>query len=633
MQLLLVHADFLEFESQQKTKVAEATENRNGRFEEVLVAFTAVEKADEADESCVVGEGARAIREVASQVKAPRVLLYPYAHLSPSLASPGVAVRILRSLEAELAKSGEVHRAPFGWYKRFTLACKGHPLSELSRTIRPGEGGKGPKGAKGDSPRAAAVPPESLALAAEKRAKSSFLILAPGGRRSEVGRFDFQARPRLGELARYEMAKVRAAEQEPPHVELMQRLEWVDHEAGSDPGNLRFYPKGRLVKALLESYVSQRVAEYGALEVETPIMYDLHHPTLRSYLDRFPARQYAVSSESKELFLRFAACFGQFLMGHDMVLSYRHMPVKLFELTRYSFRREQSGELTGLRRLRAFTMPDMHTLCADMEQALQEFKSQILLCRDVLRGAGVEPADTEIAIRFTRDFYAKNSGYLDSLLKELGQPAFAEEWEERFFYFVCKAEFNFVDNSGKASALATVQIDVENAERYGIKFIGEDGKERLPVILHASPTGAVERILYALLEKAHRVARGGGVPNIPVWLAPTQVRLAPVSADFVGPAEKVARALAGLRVDLDDRDESVGRKVRDAGMDWVPYVAVIGEKEAKSGKLAVTVRSGPKGPVEMTAAELRERILKETAGLPTRPLPLPQKLSQRPKFR
>ncbi len=631
MQLLLIHADRLEYETQQATKVAEKTDLKRGRFDEALVAFVAVERADEASEAYAVTEGAKAVREVVAQVKAPRVVLYPYAHLSPSLASPAAAIRVLRGLEAELAKSGEVHRAPFGWYKKFTLACKGHPLSELSRTIRPGGGAKTPPASKEALP--AAPVAESKALAAEKKAKSVFFILAPGGKRTEVGAFDFSPHPRLEALARYEMAKVRAADQEPPHVELMQRLEWVDHEAGSDPGNMRYYPKGRLVKALLEAYVSQRVAEHGALEVETPVMYDVHHPTLRSYLDRFPARQYSVASENKELFLRFAACFGQFLMGHDMVLSYKHLPVKLFELTRYSFRREQSGELTGLRRLRAFTMPDMHTLCADMDQALQEFKSQILFCRDVLRGTGLEEGDTEIGIRFTREFYKESGPFLDRLLEELGKPAFAEEWEERFFYFVCKAEFNFVDNLGKASALATVQIDVENAERYGIRFVDESGKERLPVILHASPTGAVERVIYALLERAHQVTKEGGVPSVPVWLAPTQVRLAPVSDAHVGRAEEAARALAGLRVDIDDRDESVNRKVRDAGVEWVPYVAVLGEREAKSGKLAVTVRGARGKPVEMGPGELQERILRETAGKPTRPLPLPVKLSQRPKFR
>ena len=155
----------------------------------------------------------------------------------------------------------------------------------------------------------------------------------------------------------------------PPHVELMRRLELVDYEPGCDPGNMRYYPKGRLVKSLLENFVLDRASEMGAMEVETPIMYDMEHPTLKKYLDRFPARQYQIESDKKKLFLRFAACFGQFLMGHDMTISYKAMPLKMIEITRYSFRREQRGELVGLRRLRAFTMPDMHTLTRDMGQA------------------------------------------------------------------------------------------------------------------------------------------------------------------------------------------------------------------------------------------------------------------------
>jgi len=122
--------------------------------------------------------------------------------------------------------------------------------------------------------------------------------------------------------------------------------------------------------------VLDKAAEMGAMEVETPIMYDMEHPTLKKYLDRFPARQYQIEADKKKLFLRFAACFGQFLMGHDMTISYKAMPLRMFEITRYSFRREQRGELVGIRRLRAFTMPDMHTLTRDMGQAMEEFRKQ-----------------------------------------------------------------------------------------------------------------------------------------------------------------------------------------------------------------------------------------------------------------
>jgi threonyl-tRNA synthetase len=123
-------------------------------------------------------------------------------------------------------------------------------------------------------------------------------------------------------------------------VELMRRLEIADYEPGSDSGNMRFYPKGRLIKSLLETYVLDRTAAMGAMEVETPIMYDMNHPTLKKYLDRFPARQYSIEADKKSLFLRFAACFGQFLMNHDMTISYRDLPLKMIEMTRYSFRKE-----------------------------------------------------------------------------------------------------------------------------------------------------------------------------------------------------------------------------------------------------------------------------------------------------
>src|SRR5437660_9995514 len=127
------------------------------------------------------------------------------------------------------------------------------------------------------------------------------------------------------------------------------------------------------MKDLIEQYVTGKVIEYGGLEVEARVMDNSHHPSMESYFHRFPARQYNINSEGKQLFLRFAACFGQFLMAKDFQLSYKNMPLKLYELTRYSFRKEQSGELVGLRRLRAFTMPDCHAMCKDMDQAKEEF--------------------------------------------------------------------------------------------------------------------------------------------------------------------------------------------------------------------------------------------------------------------
>jgi len=642
LQLLLIHSDYIEFEAKRPTPVAEKVEEaeKSGRLEEALCAFIAVEKMDEDDIQAVVAEGAEEIAKVAEQVKTKRIMLYPYAHLSSQLSSPAAAVEILHGMDEALKERYEVARAPFGWYKAFKLSCKGHPLSELSRSIRLGEGA-GAAAAGGAGPCGTAVKVSereevvSEALKAEEKAVSIWRVMTPEGEMVEPEKFDFKGHENLKKFVNYEISKSRAVEAVPPHVELMRRLELVDYEPGSDSGNMRYYPKGRLVKSLLESYVLERAAGMGAMEVETPIMYDMNHPTLKKYLDRFPARQYSIEAEKRSFFLRFAACFGQFLMSHDMTLSYRSLPLKMIEMTRYSFRREQRGELVGLRRLRAFTMPDMHTLCADMNGATREFENQYKASISVLEEAGLDLDDYEVAIRFTKEFYDENREFVEGLVRIVNKPVLIEMWEERFFYFVLKFEFNFVDALDKASALSTVQIDVENAERYDINYTDADGSLKRPIILHCSPSGAIERLMFALLEKAHRVSQEGKVPMLATWISPTQVRVIPVAERHLARAEEVVKDL-GFRTDIDDRDETVGKKIRDAGRDWVPYVVVIGDSELESGKLAVTVRaeSEPKKPkkVEMTAEELKSRIAAETAGKPTKRLPLPVKLSERPRF-
>jgi len=620
LQLLLIHSDFIEFEAKRPTKMAEEIDDqaKKGRLEEALCAFIAVEKFDEDDPEAVIAEGAKQITDVAGQVHAARIMLYPYAHLSPNLSTPATAIKILKGLQETLSGNFEVMRAPFGWYKAFTLSCKGHPLSELSRSIKLGEGEV-----------------VSEALKSEAKAVSYWKVMDLNGDLIDADKFDFKGHDNLKKFTNYEISKARAVDKVPPHVELMRRLELVDYEPGSDPGNMRYYPKGRMVKSLLENLVLDKAADMGAMEVETPIMYDMEHPTLKKYLDRFPARQYQIEADKKKLFLRFAACFGQFLMGHDMTISYKAMPLKMFEITRYSFRREQRGELVGIRRLRAFTMPDMHTLTRDMLSATEEFRKQYLASIAVLKEVGLNLDDYEVAIRFTKDFYSENKEFIKSLVDIVGKPVLIEMWDERFFYFVLKFEFNFVDTLDKASALSTVQIDVENAARYDISYIDEAGEKKQPILLHCSPSGAIERVMYALLEKAAREAEEGKLPMLQTWLSPTQVRIIPVAERHQARAFEIAGEL-GFRTDIDERDETVGKKIRDAGREWIPYVVVIGDEELSSGQLTVTVRadSTPKVPAKakMSIEDLRKRIAAETAGKPWRRLPMPVKLSERPKF-
>lgn len=474
----------------------------------------------------------------------------------------------------------------------------------------------------------------SEALKAEEKLRSRWYILDMDGELKPIDEFDFTGHDNLRKFAGYEVEKDRTVDREPPHATLMRSLELVDYEPASDPGNLRFYPKGRMIKGLLEEYVSARVQAYGGMEVETPIMYNIKHPTLSNYLNRFPARQYTIITPNKKVFLRFAACFGQFLMAHDATLSYKHLPLRMYELTKYSFRVEKSGELTGLRRLRAFTMPDCHAFCADIPQAKQEMQRRLKMARRVQNGMGLNvPEEFELAIRVVKSFWDENKDFVCGLVKEFGKPALIEIWDKQFFYFVLKYEWNFVDALDKCSCLTTDQIDIENGERYDLRFTDSDGKEKHPFILHLSPSGAIERVMYALLERAYMQQKEGKTPMLPLWLCPTQIRVVPVSEAFEEYAAKVLEELKkhNVRADLDDRDLRLPRKVLDAEKEWTPFVAVVGEREQKSGNLTVRDRRTGK-QYEMSAEKLVSEIELETKGMPFRPLPVPERLSVRPRF-
>lgn len=625
MRILLIHADFIEYEVKEKAiEKAEELEKRFNRVEDCLVVFVAVEKYDEKNKEQVVENLFDEIDKIASQLSVNSIVIYPYAHLSSDLASSEIAIETLKMAEDKIRKKYEVFRAPFGWYKSFQIKCKGHPLSELSREIK--------------------VEEVSEAIKKEEKSKSDWYIIEPNGnlnkielRGADLFGFDFKNYKRLEKFAKYEITKSRKVDIDPPHIKLMKKLELVDYEPASDPGNLRYLPKGRLIKSSIEDYVTKKIKEYGAMEVETPIMYDFEHPALKDYLNRFPARQYKIQTPNKKVFLRFSACFGQFLLAKDMVLSYKNLPLKLYELTKYSFRVEQRGELAGLRRLRAFTMPDCHAFCKDMEQAKEEIKKRFEIAIDMQEKFGIEKDYLELAIRVTKDFYENNEEFIKSFIKMWGKPALLEMWDKQFFYFVFKYELNFIDALEKAAALTTDQIDIENAKRYGIQFIDSDGSKKYPIILHLSPSGAVERVIYAILEKAYIEKNENKIPTFPLWLAPTQVRICCVSNLFLKDAEILAKEFEknNIRVDIDDRSITISKKIREAEMEWIPITIVFGEKERNDyrNKLTVRMRLKERNLIkEMTLQDVIRYIKENIEDFPSKQLPLDKFLSKRPVF-
>lgn len=607
MRILLIHSDYLNYNVKNKTPVAEEIEDakKQGAFDESLVVFTAVEKDDENNPQGIVKNLVKEVIKTNDQVKAENIVLYPYAHLSSSLSSPKVAVQVLKDAEEALDDEGlNVKRVPFGWYKAFEISCKGHPLSELSRTITAEEEDE-----------------------EEVEKKPSSWSILDGDKIIDIDDFKFE-NDQLEKLVSYELGTGASDAGEPPHVKLMREKELCDYESASDVGNLKWFPKGRLVRDLLADYVYNLVVDQGAMPIETPIFYDLDNEAINVHAAKFGERQYRTDTK-KNLMLRFACCFGAFRVMADPFITWKNLPAKLYELSTYSFRFEKKGEVVGLKRLRAFTMPDFHSFCADMESTLEEFSKQTDMC--IQTGVDLD-VNYEIIFRATKDFYDENKDWMYSIGKKIGKPVLLEILPERKHYWSCKIDFAAIDYLGRPIENPTVQIDVESGKRFDITYLGEDGKEHYPTILHCSPTGSIERVICSLLEKT-AIELDEKAPMLPTWLSPIEVRIITVGEDHKDFANELYDKInaENIRVDVDDRDESVGKKIRNAATEWIPYIFVVGDNEKESGVFSVTVReTGEK--VDMTVDELIKEVLDKTKGMPYRGLPLPKDISTRINF-
>lgn len=607
MRILLIHSDYLNYNVKNKTPVAEeiADAKKQGAFDESLVVFTAVEKDDENNPQGIVKNLVKEVIKTNDQVKAENIVLYPYAHLSSSLSSPKVAVQVLKDAEEALDAEGlNVKRVPFGWYKAFEISCKGHPLSELSRTITAEEEDE-----------------------EEVEKKPSSWSILDGDKIIDIDDFKFE-NDQLEKLVSYELGTGASDAGEPPHVKLMREKELCDYESASDVGNLKWFPKGRLVRDLLADYVYNLVVDQGAMPIETPIFYDLDNEAINVHAAKFGERQYRTDTK-KNLMLRFACCFGAFRVMADPFITWKNLPAKLYELSTYSFRFEKKGEVVGLKRLRAFTMPDFHSFCADMESTLEEFSKQTDMC--IQTGVDLD-VNYEIIFRATKDFYDENKDWMYSIGKKIGKPVLLEILPERKHYWSCKIDFAAIDYLGRPIENPTVQIDVESGKRFDITYLGEDGKEHYPTILHCSPTGSIERVICSLLEKT-AIELDEKAPMLPTWLSPIEVRIITVGEDHKDFANELYDKInaENIRVDVDDRDESVGKKIRNAATEWIPYIFVVGDNEKESGVFSVTVReTGEK--VDMTVDELIKEVLDKTKGMPYRGLPLPKDISTRINF-
>ena len=604
MRVLYIHAERFSWETREPA-LDIRDEPGSGAATNALVVFVSVERGDSSDEE-FLRRVARDVVETAEKVKATAVVIYPYAHLSSDLARPYVAREVVNKLY-EVVKSefkGEVYKAPFGYYKAFEVKCLGHPLAELSRSFKPEEA--------------------RAAKAVEER-RDVYLVLTPDGREHDPAAYS-PADPDLKALIDKEVFKKELGGGEPRYLDYLRKFgfEW---EPMSDVGHMRYGPEATVMMELVEDYAYQVAKSLGipVFKIRGTNMFKLSEKAIETHARLFGERLYIVESDT-DLILRYAACFQQFAMAKDWVISYRNLPFGMLEIAD-SYRHEQPGETVVLFRLRRFYMPDLHIFTKDLAEAVEvSYKVHEAIFREIGK-----LGRTYVSLyNVTEEFYKSHRDYLVELARREGKPILVRILPTQKYYWVLNVEYHIVDELGRPREIATFQIDVGNAQRFGIKYVDENNQVKYPVIIHTAIIGSVERYLYAVFDTIAKAEREGKTPRLPTWLAPVQVRIIPVARDNLKFAMEVADKLeeAGIRVDVDDRDETLSKRIRDAETGWVPYVCVVGSKEEETGTLSVRIRG--EGQAKMTAEELIKRIREETRGYPTRPLYLPRLLSQRP---
>ena len=418
----------------------------------------------------------------------------------------------------------------------------------------------------------------------------------------------------------------------PKHVTYMKDHDLLDYCEVSEKGHFRWFPKGVLLQRLILDYAANLAREWGAIEMKNPIIIKGDHNLIGQLMGEFHERDYSVDGGRGVCYLRYASDPLAFPFMQKMRFKQKHSPLKVYEEAD-CFRNEQDGEVSGLKRVRGFTMTDMHAACSSEEEAKKQFWQLCLKFGDLMNAITRE-GRWVLGWEGTIDFYEKKKDWLLSIGKEMKVPAFFKLMQSMSHYYVIKNEYQFINQDRSNVQVSTVQWDIKDGQRFNIGYTDENDKVHpCPVIIHASSFGSIERALCAILENIALDIEQNITSGFPFWLAPTQVRLIPVADTYLEDCLQVSQELSqnNIRADIDDRDATVGKKIRNGELEWIPYLLVIGEQEQTSGKLSIRNRES-KNQYVMPKEELISEITMKMKGKPFQFLTLPKLISSRPVF-
>lgn len=538
MKILTIHADKLIVEPQKKAiNNAEEIVKKKEEFKECLVIFTAVEKSDEANVEEISRKAADEIYNIANQVKCKIIVLYPYAHLSSDLASPKTALEVLKETEKELQKKKlNVTRIVFGWYKSFDIKCKGHPLSELSREIR-------------------------IEGATEK----------------------YDTQQLLNEISKTKLD--RAMLKDNDHRIIGQALDLFSFSDVA-PGSVFWHNNGLVIYNELVNYARQLYRKNGYLEISTPQILDSKLWKISGHWEHFRDKMFLTQYEKRDFGVKPMNCPGSILVYRQVNRSYKDLPLRLGEIGMLH-RQELSGVLAGLFRLIRFTQDDAHLYCRE-DQLGEEILKVVDLVKKVYEQFGFEYR-AELSTRPDKAMgdkktWDKAEELLENALKK-SNISFKINKGDGAFYGP-KIDFHIKDSLNRSWQMATVQLDFLMPERFDLSYMDKNGKNVRPIIIHRVIYGAIERFIGIILEHYNG--------HLPLWLMPIQVRIISFTDKNVKYGEKIFSTLieSGIRVDRDFGTDRMQAKVREAALEKVPYIIVVGDKEEKNKTVAIRTKDG-----------------------------------------
>ncbi len=536
-----MHVDFIEYTPvKREIKGAEDIDPRTVREEDLVVLFTAFESGDDA---ALTKKAVAEAKEFLSKLGTKRLMLYPFAHISQDLAPPGEALPLLLAMEDAAKESGlDVSRAPFGWTKALQVKVKGHPLAEMSRSYSHGGPAQAPKA----------------------RA------------RREMTDAEAMARLKKSEYANLP---------ETDHRVIGERLDLFSFQEVS-PGMVYLHQKGLALRDALVGFLRQEYAKGGYQEVSTPALANTALWQVSGHSAHYKDNMFLTSLGNEEMGMKPMNCPSHFLIYKTRKWSFRELPVRYAAFDPL-YRNELSGVASGLFRVKSLSQDDAHIICTE-EQAEGEVAKLLDLMEKVYGVFGLA-YKAKISTRpddsmGSDEEWERATSTLTRAMESRGWKYEVKEKEGNFYS--PKIDVDVKDSLGREWQCGTFQLDLQMPKRFRLAYTGSDGKEHTPVVIHRAILGSLERFMGIILEHY----KGA----LPVWLSPVQARVIPLSDEHLEYARGVAGALAagGVRVEGDFSSGTMGAKIRDAQLQKIPYMLVVGKKEEDSKTVAVRTRAG-----------------------------------------